>query len=616
MTREIVTFGDSLSGPEWAELRARVSGVLDGRPSGPLHVDTIPALGAKLSRGGIPPSRGCSFLLFDLQRIILHAEPPEPGTPRVESLVRFLLDAYTIQPSTEFLHCAATSFPFLYPPASVGVIALLWPLLRPGCVVVADLSSREILVEELREHPETGTDEPDGGDRDMTPPPSLRDCWTDASLRASPPAEVQDLVSPAVGLVREQHRSLDVASLPFTTTRISWDSGRARELCFGKALRPGDAARTAVYEALERFHVIFRPGAERLVCGAYNELRADAIDPQTLFFGRRRTPSGEVVLPFADDATLHWTHAYTTKGLLVLVPAQEVWFRTERLLGETLFATPTTSGCALGRSFEEAAIFALLELVERDSFLIAWYLRRPCARLNPDSLADETFQLLRRRWEATFPGYGFYLFDATTEIGLPTVLGFAVKRWGEGPYTFSAAATRLSVPAACRAVMKDLTGFLPRLSDKQREEMRRLFREPRDAWKPEDHFRIYALEEAFGRLGFLDFSEGSGMDVRDMDPLHLPTTGGRYNQRDVLEMIIARVEQASATVILKDLTHSPLQDRICCVRAVVPGLYPIWFGAESLRFALTERLHRLSVAYTGRIIQSVADCNLELHPLA
>ena len=42
----------------------------------------------------------------------------------------------------------------------------------------------------------------------------------------------------------------------------------------------------------------------------------------------------------------------------------------------------TSNGCALGGCFEEATAHGLLEVAERDAFLITWYGRMPRKAMN------------------------------------------------------------------------------------------------------------------------------------------------------------------------------------------------------------------------------------------
>ncbi|HEX8431326.1 MAG TPA: YcaO-like family protein, partial [Longimicrobium sp.] len=353
------------------------------------------------------------------------------------------------------------------------------------------------------------------------------------------------------------------------------------------------------------------PPGETLARGTNAELAEHAVDPRRLFFGTEAAP-------FNGDEVIHWTSALDVRARGgVLVPAQEVWFGAPEAVGEPRLVALTTSGSALGGSPEEAAIFALFEAVERDAYLTMWYTRRSCARIDPDSVRNEGFQLLRRRWALAYPGYEFALFDATTDVAIPTVVAIAARRRGTGRMTFHAAATRLSVEGACLAALKDLGGFTPHLSAAQRAELVPLLAEPWRVTGPEGHFGLYSLDETHDRLAFLDLGVAPMLDARDAAPGAWFPARPRYDLRALLEESAERMHPLGASLLLKTITHPEMESRgVHCVRAITPGLFPMWFGEHGRRFAVTERLRRLGRDLAGRELTEPADFNLQLHPFS
>jgi ribosomal protein S12 methylthiotransferase accessory factor len=422
-----------------------------------------------------------------------------------------------------------------------------------------------------------------------------------------------ELQSAAFGPVRSRHAEVDEVGLCAATARLQLDRGTHTVFCHGRGLRPADAGRVAMCEALERVHIFHGPG-EPLVHGSYADVADRAVDPRELFIG---TYAGQPT--FSDLEPIYWTWAWELpRGRARLVPAQEIWFRTGAPGPERQLVAATSNACALGGSFEEAALFAILEAVERDAYLIGWYLRRSWRRIDLDAVRLEPFQLLRRRWEASYPGYGLCLFDATTDTGIPAVAGVAVRHTGDGPRTFHSAAARLSTDQACLVALKDLCGFRAQLSPERQAELRPLLDEPGRVRTPEDHYHLFALEESFERLAFLDLDPASpGIAPADVDQGAVITPAEQYDLRDLLVRVSAHLEGVGVSVLLKDITHSELAGfGQRCVRAFTPGLFPLWFGYGEQRFALTERLRRLAHDYTGRDITDPRDCNLEMHPFS
>lgn len=598
----LVTFAPALSGDERAPLRACVLAWAQKRPRS-VYADTVAGMAATVRARQAP--RATSFLLFDLHRLILYDETAAGDYPRLDSVMQFIADAHPIVPFGLLLADAGAQ-PLLYGPEVVDAVLSLWPDPVPGVVRVADVVTGEVTAVEAREHPEctshAGTEAP----------VVLRDVWVGESLRVAGPGQTDGLLSAAAGVIRRLVDQVDETSLPGTMARGVGPDQRSHT-CFGKDLRPRASRSIAAYEALERFQVSFRSNDMPLVYGSYDELRGTSVDPATLFFSiHGRLPAG--VMRYDPQVPLYWTRATDLlDSRTALVPAQEVWFNTSGLPGEHRFVRSTTSGSAVGGSVEEAATFALLEAIERDAFLVTWYLQPRCHRIDPDSIAYEPFQLLRRRWESRFPHLALRFIDIMTDTRVPTVLLVAAAHPGHVPRVRVAAATRLSVGRAAFAALKDLTDSRSTIFPPHLARARELLRDPSHIRTPEDHCYYYCFDETFSRLDFLDLDSPPDITAEEVNGRALIGCQERYNLRELLVRVAENIRAIGGSVLLKDLTHPALADRgVRCVRAITPGLYPLWFGSP--RFAVTDRLRRLAQARTMRTVRTAEDCNLQIHP--
>jgi ribosomal protein S12 methylthiotransferase accessory factor YcaO len=90
-----------------------------------------------------------------------------------------------------------------------------------------------------------------------------------------------------------------------------------------------------------------------------------------------------------------------------------------------------SNGCALGGSMAEALLYGLLETVERDAFLMAWYGRLPVPRIDPGTARDRTIPLrVAAINEET--GYWVELYETTMKHGIPGARAMG-KRQDGGP---------------------------------------------------------------------------------------------------------------------------------------------------------------------------------------
>ena len=609
-------FAPALDGREHAALRAAVLRLAAGTLFRPLRADTVFAAAASVDAAARADGPAL-HLLFDLHRVFLYDCPAGARAASVASVARHVLDDHPFQPLERLeAHLRRQPYRFLFDVEALSILSTLWADERPGVLVALDFVTGEVRLSRPIPHPRA---EPTAVrrafDARLAPPapaiPSER--WTDASLRQPKRIDVEGLTSPDVGIVREAHLGSVAHVLPNALARLAVRGGGS-QTCGGKALRADDAERVAAFEAIERYHVLVRPADEVLVHGSADELRDRAVDPRALFFNSGE--SDRSVLPAFDvSAALHWTWAFDARsGEAKLVPAHDLWFDTGALPDERSFVTPTTSGCALGGSFEEAAIFAVLEAIERDAFLAAWYLRRTPARIDADSIDSEPFQLLRRRWEAAYPEHRLHLLDLTVDTAVPVVGAVAVRERGDGIQSFHAAAAHLDVRRAAHSALKDLAIIDPALPPEKRERYRAMMDEPRRVVSPEDHFGLYALPETFARQAFL-FGSTDRTTADEIASRALIPPAERYDLGDVLRRIAIHLESLGCALLLKDVTHPAIAERgLRCVRAVTPGLLPMWFGHGRFRVRVTDRLRRLARDLAGQTIDGVDDLNLDPHP--
>lgn len=218
---------------------------------------------------------------------------------------------------------------------------------------------------------------------------------------------------------------------------------------------PEVAARIAVMEALERYSAA--AGDEReWVLGSASEMGDAGID---LSDAARCSPTeiaraGFPLARWEHDQPLRWAAGWS------LVTGREVWVPAVMShLGVTpaypaeRFWLQTSSGCAAATTLEDALLGACLELIERDAFAIAWLQRLPLPRLRPAADWDE----VRATWAGDEDAARLSLFDATSDLGVPTALAVLLPPPGSAlPPAVGAACSDVASHAALKA-LRELT---------------------------------------------------------------------------------------------------------------------------------------------------------------
>ncbi len=605
-------FSAALQGPTGEGLRARLLAAFGTDTNEQIEVVSLFEI-----TDGIPAilEQCAVFLVVDLQRVIVFRKAAQDTQVGLASLVRFLLDGYPLQPFGAFASGeVGQPFRFAFDLAVLDCVPALLEGLGAGEYATADLMTGELSRGALIAHPGACTCASSSPVCGSHAPSPLRPVFTGAGLRTGSPPDLGDLIDAAAGVVRTQGFT-ESALLSTASVSLNWECGSRQEFCHGKAFTPREARAIAVCEAVERFQVVYPPPGERLVRGSYRELATIAVDPASLFFGSDSPDS--LLARFDPDRDMNWTWAWgPALREWRLVPAREVWWMTppyERQ--DPYYVSATTSGCAAGSTFEEAAVFGLLEAVERDAFLTSWYLRRPARQIDPRSFELEPLLMLAARFRLAFPNYKVILFDLTSDVGLPTVGGLAMRESGSGSRAYLSAATHIDPQQACFRALKDLTWLRAEPSVDYLAQIRRRADTDRK-WpdSPIGHVEYYTLDQNFAALAHLA-DPPECIPVQELGSASPIPPQSRIDLEEILLRLDLQLRTVGASLFIKDMTHPACAARgLHTARAITPGLYPLWFGLAVRRFAVTDRLRALAQRYTGRALEE-GSLQLLPHPL-
>ena len=420
------------------------------------------------------------------------------------------------------------------------------------------------------------------GQRSTLPDHTLPDhtMLDDASLRG--------LVDRRVGPVRPLWRD---STAPFAMTGALIPGARAPG--YGRGRDFAAAAPVAILEAYERLGAVPHQG-QVLNDLAYDEVGDLAVDPSSLgwYTEAQLDHPNARVMAYRPDIAMDWAFGYRLgDGEARLVPA-DVAFYGYRYRGrpKAHYFAESSSGCALGSSIEEAALHGLLELIERDSFLAAWYRRTPLPEIRHDSLADPTSAMLLEGIEGR--GYDAHLLVTTVDLGVPAIWALAVNRSGAIPAAYSAAGSGPDPATAVRAALWELGQLVASPLDWDVEAVRPLVDDPSLVDTLEDHVHLYAMPAMADRhtavLG------GPLTGLADAFP-GWPDELGAAAGGDVLgslRYLLGRCQAAGLddAVVVDQSTSDHIDLGFRVVKVVLPGILPMCFGAPQQRLSGLPRM--------------------------
>ncbi|UBU09280.1 TOMM precursor leader peptide-binding protein [Nonomuraea gerenzanensis] len=369
--------------------------------------------------------------------------------------------------------------------------------------------------------------------------------------------------------------------------------------CSGKGITRAEARDGAIGEALERYAgLTWQPARQTKARRA--DLDGPSLDPHDLVLYADHQYAALPYPRYTTDQPLTWTTARSlATGGEVWVPLLAVPL-APRLSGpgEYLFA-PTSNGLAAGSSTGDALRRALLEVVERDAFLIAWAHRLPGRSHDALDVPDRETRRVAAAYAAR--GVTITVHRLPTDAAAEVVLAIG---WSDEPPAAVAGLGAHADPrlAARRAVL-EVAQVRPAL-------LARL-RVPGTAARMDalaaDRLPVTGLDDHDLRYAHPD-AAAHGLHHLRSAPLTPWEAGTRAGS--LVESLVA----AAGDVLYADVTPADVAAvGVRVVRAIVPGFQPIAFGAAHARLG-GRRLYELPERLGLR--PGTATLNLDPHPLA
>ncbi|WNB90910.1 TOMM precursor leader peptide-binding protein [Bacillus sp. NEB1478] len=375
---------------------------------------------------------------------------------------------------------------------------------------------------------------------------------------------------------------------PFADTIINLPLINGDELNAGRTQSYAQSELGGILEGLERNCGYGPRGKRTMVYEPYSKVEKHAINPHSvgLHTHEQYEMPGFPFRPLDSDRPIHWVWGYSlTQNQPKLVPEMFAYYSLGSGEG---FVYETSNGCAVGGSLEEAILYGIFEIVERDSFLMTWYGQLPIPRLDNKSIDDQELQLMIQRINAV-TGYEVHLFNATTENGIPSIFALAKNTKEKGLNLTCAAGAHIDPIRAVKGAVQELSGMLLNAKDKfekNRKKYEEMYKQSHLVQKMEDHSMLYGLKEAEKRLYFL-------LDRRQVKDFHQEFGPVRKSADllDDLKGVLDVFQKLKLEVIVVDQTSPELKrNGLHCVKVAIPGMLPMTFGHHLTRLIGLDRV--------------------------
>ncbi|MGP4102651.1 TOMM precursor leader peptide-binding protein [Nonomuraea sp. KM90] len=492
---------------------------------------------------------------------------------------------------------STSSSPYLTPFA-LESIWQLWLLLqtqamddenqRPGIAPVYELNLRTLQVSRFEllmdaACPVCLLREPDTAARALldlrSRPKSAPDRYRERHLRDFD-LPVSALTNPVCGVVgRHAHRDdLSPTTSPsFGMFQFRGSNGLQEIQWSGQTDSFGTSETSGLFEALERYAGLEQRRWTTVAVGSFNEWSAEALDPRQCGVYADKVYESGAYSRFDPTQPIPWVWGYSLRDKrAVRVPQRTVYYGGVESTHN--FVMECSSGCASGVSIEEALLHGMLELIERDSFLLAWYGKAALPEIDPASCRRKSrFAIDRLR----LCGYDVRLFDMRVDLSVPAVLAVAVRRdGGPGTLTFASGAS-LDPEDAVASALSEVASFAPTLPEQfagRTDQIQAMVEDFNKVRTLIDHPSLFASPRMAHHADFLL----SDRPLAPLAELYQDWERTRPRSTDLLtDLSYCRdlLIDAGLDVLVVDQT-APEQELLGLrtVRVIVPGLLPIDFG--------------------------------------
>jgi ribosomal protein S12 methylthiotransferase accessory factor len=334
----------------------------------------------------------------------------------------------------------------------------------------------------------------------------------------------------------------------------------------------------AAAEALERYSSCFYDDRQFLWASA-NELGSDALDLDTIphcSAAELSHPRCPLHLP-DKDAPIRWVRGLSLlDGRLVWIPAVMVFLHMPLEPAER-FWLPVSTGCAAHISMEQAIVSGICEVIERDAVSLTWLQQLALPRIELDVVPERLRPYLERNEKSA--GVVQHLFDATTDLGVPTIYSVQIAPANEMLAALVMCSTELDPATAIEKLIRESASSRLAMHSNQ------------DVPENWDDFCGVSHGAAFmgkpERLPAYDFLLSSERRRRLSDMPYLSTGDARQDLVGLIERLRRRRMDAFAVDLTTD---EALRVGMRVVRTIIPALQPLSFSHRA-RFLGHPRLY-------------------------
>ncbi len=336
-------------------------------------------------------------------------------------------------------------------------------------------------------------------------------------------------------------------------------------------------------ESAERFAVVnYDPPEALRITDSYSNIskKLPAINPMEYVGyskGMREKGTGGAPLYFDEDTSFDWVEGYSlTENSNIYMPVQMLGFKAQDRLvlkkkSEPLIILNVTTGAAVYSEKNEAIWRGILEIIERDAFMIYWVRKITPQQIDLRDIQDERINKAQKLFkEKNLEYYALYL---KTDAPVHTVLGIVIDSSGIGPAVNVGAGSHKDIHEAIYKSMTEVTHtrlWLRLRIDKSLTEERKSNKLQPKTLDQEGRLLFWAQPEKIKDISFL--ISGDKVKVSEL-PTHEYPSDSRLKVKQIIKFFKENKYEVSYKEILDKETIKKLG--LTAVFVQIPAFQPL-----------------------------------------
>ncbi|MFH1990608.1 MAG: YcaO-like family protein [Patescibacteria group bacterium] len=336
---------------------------------------------------------------------------------------------------------------------------------------------------------------------------------------------------------------------------------------------------------------------------SYKKLRGCVLNIFSLAGFSEEQKNKYPILQFDENTVFDWVQSYSLiQKKSDFCPIQLVSAYYFKQKTEPMLRWCITTGLATGQSLEQAIVKGILEVIERDAFMISYLnkLSPPIIDLEHLSNQDEEIAKIIKNFKRY--NLEIYVLQLPTDFSVYINLAIIIDRSGLGP--------ALSVGASASFDFK--TAFLASLSESLvvRHGLKNRFNKEIDLKKigREERLIYWSKIENLPKMGF--FLKGESIKINSSQSFYKVENNKNY-YKEKLKILSEELKKKNYEACYVELTTKEIKKiGLRCVQAIIPELQPMHLD-ESIPYFGGKRLKEIPLKFG---YQPAEILNQEPHP--